>query len=152
MLSRIESRLRSAEAGGFLRTSSGKERPMKQRQLRMPGWIRNGHGKEARVFVIDLVEVDSVCGSKLREAQSFPVKEIFRSGQGDSRPSRRKRRITHDVALERFDEGDAGVLASAPAVGTQFIVDFRLQRDAESLHADWVSGFVEATRAMPMRE
>src|SRR5271170_6408770 len=110
---------------------------MKQRQLRMPRWVGNGNGKKACVFVIDLIEVHSIRGSKLREAQSFPVKQIFRGCQGNPRPSRRKRRITHDVLLERFDERDSRVFASAPTVRTHFIIDFWFQRDAESLDACW---------------
>src|ERR1035438_7513683 len=30
-------------AGGFLRTSAGKQGPVEHGQLRMPGWIRNGN-------------------------------------------------------------------------------------------------------------
>lgn len=50
--------------------------------------------REVFECIIDLVEVHSIRRNKLREAQSFPVKEIFRSGQGDSRPSRGKRGVT----------------------------------------------------------
>src|ERR1700691_625784 len=30
-------------AGGFLRTSSGKQGPVEERELRFPGWVRNGN-------------------------------------------------------------------------------------------------------------
>ena len=125
----------SVEAGGFFRAGPREERTMKQRQLRMPGWVRNGDGKKACIFIIDFIELDSIRGSKLCETQPFPVKKIFRSGQGNSWPSRRKRRITHNVAPERLDEGDSGILASAATVWPHFIVDFWLQRDTESLDA-----------------
>jgi len=41
-----------------------------------------------------------------------------------------KRRVGHDVALERFRERDTGVFATA-AIGPPLIIGFRLQRDAE---------------------
>jgi hypothetical protein len=131
------------EAGGFFGASPWKERPVKQCQLRTSGRIGDSNRKEARVFIIDLVEVHSICRNKLRKAQSFPVKEIFRSRQRNSRPSRGKRGVTHDVTLERLNERDSGVLASAPAARPKFVVDFRLQRDAKALDADWISTFIE---------
>ena len=65
-------------AGGFLRTSAGEKRPVKHGQLRMPGWIRNGDGEEAGIFVIHVAEFDAVIRTKGREPQTLPVEEVLR--------------------------------------------------------------------------
>jgi hypothetical protein len=42
-------------AGLFLGSGSGKQRPVKQRQLRLPGGIWNGGGEWAGIFVINVL-------------------------------------------------------------------------------------------------
>ena len=70
-------------AGGFLRASAGKKRPVEHGQFRMPGWIRNGDGEEAGIFVIHVDEFDAVIRAKGREPQTLPVEQILRHSQGD---------------------------------------------------------------------
>jgi hypothetical protein len=70
-------------AGGFFWTSAGKQRPVEDGQFRFPGWIRNGNGEEAGIFVIHVAEFDAVARSKGRQTQALPVKEILRCSQGD---------------------------------------------------------------------
>ena len=47
-------------ASCFLRTCAGKERPVEQGQLRLPGWIGNDGWKEAGIFVVYVTEFDTV--------------------------------------------------------------------------------------------
>ena len=47
----------SGVAGGFLGTGAGKERPVEHGQFRLPGWIRDGDGEEAGVFVIHVADI-----------------------------------------------------------------------------------------------
>ena len=65
-------------AGGFLRTSAGKKRPVEHGQFRMAGWIRNGDGEEAGILVIHVADFDAVIPAKGREPQTLPVEEILR--------------------------------------------------------------------------
>jgi hypothetical protein len=45
--------------------------------------------------------------------------------------------------LERFNIGNARILASATTTGQQFVTGFRLQRNAKPLDTGRVAGFVE---------
>ena len=45
--------------------------------------------------------------------------------------------------LERFDKGDAGILAAAAAVRPPLVIRFRLKRNAETFDSGRVAGFVE---------
>ncbi len=63
-------------AGNLLRTSAEKKRPVEHGQSRLPGWIRNGDGKEAGVFVIHVADFDTLIPAKGRESQALPVEEV----------------------------------------------------------------------------
>jgi hypothetical protein len=67
-------RTRRGAAGGFFWTSAGKQRPVEDGQFRFAGWIRNGNGEEAGIFVIHIAEFDAVARSKGRQTQALPVK------------------------------------------------------------------------------
>jgi hypothetical protein len=45
--------------------------------------------------------------------------------------------------LERFDKGNAGILAAAAAVRSPLIIGFRLERNAEPLNTCRITSFVE---------
>ena len=64
-------------------------------------------------------------------------------GQGDARSLGGKCRVSHDVALKRFHERDARILASTATAGPPFIIGLRLQCDAEALNAGRIAGFIE---------
>ena len=92
-----------------------------------------------------------------REPQSLPVEEILGFGHRNSGSQRRKCRVGHYVAFQRFDERDTWVLTST-ASGPQFIAGFGLQRDAKALHTRWVAGVIEPharnpnPRIIPLRD
>ena len=130
-------------AGGFLRTGAGKKRPVEHGQFRMPEWIRNRDGEQAGVFVIHVADLDALIPTKSRKPHTLPMEEVRRQGQGDPRALGRKRRISHHVALERFHERDSRILAATAAVGPPLIIGFRLQCDAETLYAHWITGIAE---------
>src|ERR1700728_1498447 len=130
-------------ARGFLGSRAGKKRPVQHGQFRLPGWIRNGGGEEAGIFVIHTGKLDAVIRAEGSEAQTLPMEEVLRLGQGNPWAVRGIRRVSHQVVLERLHESDARVLAAA-AVGPPLIVGFRLQCDAQPLDACGIAGFVEA--------
>src|ERR1035437_9498309 len=66
----------SGVAGSLLRSRAGKKRSVEHAQLRVPGGIRNGEGKEAGIFVIHTPDVDALIRTKGREPQALPVEEI----------------------------------------------------------------------------
>ena len=101
-------------------------------------------GKHARVFVIDIVEFDVLIGPKGGKPHSFPVEEIFRHRQCDSRTARRKCRVAHDVTLQRFYKGDARILTAASAPGPLFIISLRFECDAQPLDTYRIAVFIEA--------
>jgi len=70
-------------ANDLLRTSARKKWPVQDGQLRVPGWIRNGDGEEAGVFIVHVGEFDALIGAEIREPQALPVEEVLRSRQSD---------------------------------------------------------------------
>ena len=70
------------------------------------------------------------------------MEQVLRDGQRDPWAIRRKGRVIHHVALDRFDKRDTRVLAAA-AVGPPLVIRFRLQRNAEPLDAYRVAGFIK---------
>jgi hypothetical protein len=108
-----------------------------------PGWIGNGDREEARIFVIHVVKFDTVIRAKGRESKALPVEEVLRYSQGDPWTFRRKRRVDYDLALKRFDKGDAGILATTAAIGPPLIVGFGFQRDAEPFDPGRIARSIE---------
>ena len=130
-------------AGSFLRASAGKERAMDDCELRVSGWIGDGDGKKAGIFVIYIIQSDVVKRSKCRKSQTLPVEEVPRVSEGDARTLRRICCVGHDVAPEWFYKGDARVLATTTAVGPSLIIGFGLEGNAEPLDAFRIPGFIE---------
>src|ERR1700691_3176186 len=116
---------------------------MKHRQLQLSGWIRNGGGEWAGILVVYGAEIQALKRSKRDKPDPLPVKKVRRACCGDARAAWRARRISHEVALQRFDERDARVFAASAAVYPTLIVGFRLQSDAETLDAFWISRCIE---------
>ena len=142
-----------ALAGGFLGAGAGKKRTVKKGQLHFPGVIGNGDGEDAGVLVVHVDEINALKGFKGRQPDPLPMEQILRHRQGNSGTARRKRRVSHDVMLERLDKGNAGILAAAAAVRSPLVISFRLQaqcRDVRLRHGSPAS--LNFTRAMPMRE
>ena len=131
-------------ASGFLRTSTREKRPVEDGQFRVPGWIRNGDGKQTGIFVIHISEFDALIRAEVGEPEALPVEEVLRYGQGDPRTSDRKCRVSHQVAPQWFHKRDPRILAAALAAGLQLIVGFRFQRDAKPLDACRIAGIVES--------
>ena len=127
----------------FLRTSSGKERPVQDRQCRLSRWIRNGDREDAGILVVHAIELDAVIRLESCQPQSLPVEQILRNGQGDSWASSRKRRVSHHVVSKRFDKGDTWILAAAAPVRSPLVIRFRLERNAQPLDTGRVAGVVE---------
>ncbi len=71
------------------------------------------------------------------------MEEILGVCQRDSWTVGRKRRIGHDVAVERFDVGDPWVFTASATVGSTLIIGLGLKRDAEPLDARWIASFIE---------
>ncbi len=71
------------------------------------------------------------------------MKQILRYGHGNPWADGRERRVSHHVALKRFDERDTRILAATAAVGPTLIIGFRLQCDAEPLDSTRIASFVE---------
>ena len=88
-------------------------------------------------------EINALKGFKSRQPDPLPVEQILRHGQRNSGSARRKRRVSHDVMLERLDKGNTGILASAAAIRSPLVNSFRLKRDAETFDSGRVAGFVE---------
>ena len=116
---------------------------MEKGQLHFPDVIGKGDGEEAGVLVINVDKIDAVIRSKGCKPQSLPVKQILRGRQGDPGTDRREGRVSHHVALERFDKRDTRVLAAATTVGPPLVIRFGLQRDAEPLDSGRVAGTIE---------
>ena len=128
---------------GFLGAGAGKKRTVEQGQLQLPGVIGNGDGEDAGVLVVHVGEINALKGFKGRQPDPFPMEQILRHRQGNSRSIRRKRRVSHDVMLERLDKGNPGILAAAASVRPPLVISFRLQRNAETFDSGRVAGFVE---------
>jgi hypothetical protein len=47
-------------ASGLFGTSAGEKRTVEDGQFRVPGWIGNGDGEEAGVFVVHFGEFDAL--------------------------------------------------------------------------------------------
>ena len=56
---------------------------------------------------------------------------------------RRKGRVGHHVLFQRLDVRNPGILAAPPAVGSQLVRHFGLERNAEPFDAARVAGVVE---------
>ena len=86
------------------------------------------------------------------------TEKVFRLGEGDPWSFRRKRSIGHDVAMERFHIGYAGIFTATASVGPALIVGLRLQCDAKSFDAGWITSFTEDysrnayARVIPFRD
>ena len=130
-------------AGGFLGAGAGEKWPMKEGHLHLSAMIGNRDGKEAGVLVVHMDEIDALVRSKGREPESLPMEQILRNGEGDPWANGRKRRIGHYVALKRFDERDARILAASAAMGRPLVIGFWFERDAQALDAAWIAGLVE---------
>jgi hypothetical protein len=130
-------------AGGFLGTRAGEKGAMEHGHLHFPGVIGDGDGEEAGILVVHVNKIDAVIRSKSREPQSLPVKQILRYGHGNPWADGRERRVSHHIALKRFDERDTRILAATAAVGPTLIIGFRLQCDAEPLYAYRIAGVIE---------
>src|ERR1017187_1360397 len=68
----------------FLRTSSGEERPVQDRQCWLSRWIRNGDRKDAGIFVVHAVELNALIRQEGNQPQALPMEQVLRYGQGDS--------------------------------------------------------------------
>ena len=64
-------------AGGFLWTSAREERTVEHRQFRLPGGIGNDDREKAGIFVIHVIEFDTLIRAKLRQPQTLPMEEIL---------------------------------------------------------------------------
>ena len=132
-----------ARVGGFLGAGAGKKRTVQEGQLHLPGVIGNGDGEDAGVLVVHVDEINTLKGFKGRQPDPLPVEQILRHRQDNPGTVRRKRRVSHDVMLERLDKGDARILAPAAAVRSPFVIHFRFECDAESFDSGRVAGLVE---------
>jgi hypothetical protein len=70
----------------FLRCGSRKQRPVKHRQLGLPGGIRNRSGEWAGILVVNVAEIQAFKRSKRDKAEPLPVKEIRRACRGPHFP------------------------------------------------------------------
>ena len=77
------------------------------------------------------------------QPQALPAKQVFGHRQGDPWAIRRKRSVSHYVALEWFDERDARILAAPATVLPPLVIRFGLQRNAESLDSVRVTGLIK---------
>src|ERR1039458_2718373 len=102
--------------GSFLRSSAGEERTVEQTQLPMPRRIRDRDGKKARVLVVDGAQIDAVPMSVGCEPETLPVEEVLRHCQGYPWTQRRKCGVGHDVVLQWFHIGNAGILTATAAI------------------------------------
>jgi hypothetical protein len=130
-------------AGGLLGTSSGKQRPVEEREFRFPGWVRNGDREYAGVFVIHLAGIDATIRRKGRQPHALPVEEVLRYCPGDPGASGRERCVSHDVTLQRFHESNTRIFAASAAIRAPLIIGFRLKRDAQPLDAYRIASFIE---------
>ena len=103
----------------------------------------NRDGEKQRIFIVHIIEIQSVTGAKRGQASAFPMEQIFRQRQRNSRPARGERRISHDVALQGLDKSDARVLTAA-AARAQLVIDRGLQRNAQPFDAHRIAVIIEA--------
>src|ERR1017187_3225004 len=127
----------------FFRTSSGKERPVQDRQRWLSRWIRNGDRKDAGILVVHAVELNALVWQEGSQSQALPAEQILRYGQGDPWASSRERRVSHHVVPQRFDKRDTRILAAAATVRSPLVISLRFECDAEPLDSGRVAGFVE---------
>ena len=59
---------------------------MKEGHLHLSAMIGNRNGKKAGVLVVHMDEIDAFVRSKGGEAESLPMEQIFRDGEGDPWP------------------------------------------------------------------
>jgi hypothetical protein len=71
------------------------------------------------------------------------VEQIFRNGEGNPWTNGGQRRVSHYIALKRFDERDARILATTAAMGRPLVVGFRFERDAQPLNSAWIAGLIK---------
>ena len=70
-------RVGAAVASDLLRSSSRKEGPVKQGQLRLPGRIRNGCGERTGILVVHVAEIQPLKRSKRDKPEPLPAKQIL---------------------------------------------------------------------------
>ena len=58
-------------AGGFFGMRAGEKGAMEHGHLHFPGMIRYRDGKEARILVVDVDEIDAVVGAKVASPNRF---------------------------------------------------------------------------------
>jgi hypothetical protein len=116
---------------------------MQEGHLHLSAVAGNRDGKEAGVLVVHMDEIDALIRSKGREPESLPMDQILRNGEGNPWTNGRERRVSHHVALKRFDEGDARILAATAAMRRPLVISFRLERDAQPLDSAWIASLVE---------
>jgi hypothetical protein len=117
----------------------------------------NGCREEDRIFVVygsEIIRVtfQAVALAKGRKSEPFPMEEIIRSREGNSRAGGSEGSVAHDIALELFHKRDSWVFASS-TVGTEFIFGFGFKGYAETLSANGVAITIELdTRNANARE
>ena len=145
-------------SGSFLGPGAREKRPVNEGELHFPGMVGNGDREETGVLVIHMDEIDAVIRFEGHQPQPFPVKQILRYRQGDPWADRRKGRVSHHIALEPFHEGNTRILATAAAVRPQFVIRFRLERNAEPFDSAGIPRLVEFdpsdadARIVPLRD
>jgi len=132
----------------FFRTRSREQRPVHERDGGLAGGVRNQRGKHAGVLVVHVIKSDAIVGMKGCKAESTPLEQIIGNGDCDSRTAARKRRVGHNVMLQRLDISDTRILAS-PAIPGQFVVGLRLQSYAHALDARRIARTVEQHTGNP---
>src|SRR5664280_2114433 len=130
-------------AGSFFRTSAWEKGAVEDGQLHFPSVIWNGDWEEAGIFVVHMDEIDIIIWIKGRETQTLPVKQILRYCQSDPRAYRRKRRVSHHVALEPFHKRNARIFAAAAAVRSPLVFSFRFERNAKPLDSDRIACLIK---------
>ena len=120
-------------AGGILWPGALEKRSVEHSQLHFPAMVGDGGRENAGILVVHVDEIDAPVRSESRQSYPFPMEQIFRDRQGDSRADGRMRRVGHHVVPERFDERDPGIFAAASAVGASLVISLRFKCDAQAL-------------------
>ena len=108
-----------------------------------PGWIWNGDREDAGVLIVHAVKLNAVIRPEGSQPQALPAEQVFGYRQGDPWAFRRKRRVSHYVAPERFDKRDTRILAAAATVASPLVIRFGLQCNTEPLDARRVAGLIK---------
>ena len=116
---------------------------MKEGHLHFSAVIGNRDGKETGVLVVHMNEIDAFVRSKGCQPQPFPMKQVFRNGEGNPWTHGRECGVGHHVPLKRFNEGDARILAAAAAMRRQLVISFGLKRDSQALDSAGIASLVE---------